>query len=122
MYPSKVLDLGSFENNAALQAYTIAHFDVGTNNNIRTNAAILSDLGCRVNHHIALVHVVQHWVGKRFRLFLCKMAQIQACASQEVLGLTDIHPETFQIKGMQLTILRDEWKDFLFNRGWFQLE
>lgn len=43
--PGMVLDLGSAQEHAALEADTITHNNIGTDSDIRANSAVLSDLG-----------------------------------------------------------------------------
>lgn len=58
---------------------------------------------------------------KHFTSLLSQTAQIQACTGQKVLWLADIHPETVQIKAVELTILANGRESLLLDAGWPQL-
>lgn len=120
--PGKVLDLGALENDTALETHTIAHHNIGTHHDVGTNAAVLTNLRRRMDHDVTLVDIVERGVGELGRVLLGKMAQIQAGAGQEVLGLTDVHPEALEVKGVELAVLRDEGEDLLFDGRGLELD
>lgn len=51
--PGVVLDLGSTEKNASLEANTVTNNDIGTNGNVGADSAVLANLGSGVDHDIA---------------------------------------------------------------------
>ena len=55
--PCMVLDLGVLQQNASLQSDAITDHDARANCYIGSDAAVLANLGGRVNHDIASVHV-----------------------------------------------------------------
>lgn len=55
--PGMVLDLGSRQDNAALQTNTIANDYVGANRHIGPYSAVLANLGRGVNHDVAAIDV-----------------------------------------------------------------
>lgn len=119
--PGVVLDLSAFQNDAALETHTVADHDVRTDNNIRTNMTALADLGRRMDHDVAAVDILEVGVSQLLGVLLGEMAQIEAGTGQKVLGLADVHPETFEVKGVQLAVLCNVGKHFLLDRRRFQL-
>ncbi|RUS12871.1 hypothetical protein BC937DRAFT_86835 [Endogone sp. FLAS-F59071] len=107
MHPRVILDLDPFHHDTPLQPDAIADNDVGPDDNVGPNAAVLADLGGRVNEHISLVDVVE--------------GGIEARASEEVFGLANVHPEAFEVKGVKLAVARHEGEDLLLDRGGFEL-
>jgi hypothetical protein len=121
MDPGEVLNLGSFQDNTSLQANTISNDGIRSNNYIGTNTASLSNLGRRMNHNVALMNIIQSRVDKLLGELLGQMRKVQTGTGQEILGLTDVHPETIQVEGVKLTILGNEGEDFLLNGGGLEL-
>lgn len=112
-----VLDLAVLEQDAPLEADTIAHDDIGTDDHIRSNAAVLADLGGRVNHDITAKDVGLSARAKELGVALRQRAQVEASAAEEVLGLSDIHPETLQVERVELAVLADGGESLLLDRG-----
>lgn len=59
--------------------------------------------------------------GKLLGALLGKGRKVEACSGQEVLGLTNIHPEALEVERMELTILADGGESLLLNRCRAQL-
>lgn len=99
-----LLDLAVRQKHAPLQAYTIADRDIRTDRDVGTDLAILPDLRGWVDHHIASVYKGLARRGKLFRAFLRQRRQIQTSAGQEILRLTNVHPEALEIEAVQLPV------------------
>lgn len=52
-----ILDLAVLQKHTTLETDTVANNDVGSDNHIRTNTAILANLRGRVDHNIAAEYV-----------------------------------------------------------------
>lgn len=115
--PRKVLNLHTFQEHTSLKTHTVTDHHVGTDDYIGANTTVFTDLGRRMNHDITLVYIIL--VSQRLRLLFSQMGQIETCTGQKVLGLTDIHPEAFQIKCVKLTCLGNKRKYFFFDRCGF---
>lgn len=120
--PSVVLDLAVLHHDAALKTDTVANDNVGTNNHIGTNTAVLADLGGGVNHDISAVNVGLCVRGKHMGFALGQGSQVQTSTSEEILGLTDIHPEALEIVGVELALLTDGGEGLLFDGGRAELD
>lgn len=115
--PGMVLDFGSSEEDAALEPYAIANNDTGTNGDIRTDTAVFANLRGGVNQDVATVDVRLRGRCEKLGVPLGEGGEIKAGTSEEVLGLTDIHPETVQIKGVEVTVVHHGGEDLLLDRG-----
>ena len=60
--------------------------------------------------------------GELLRIFRLEIGKVKAHALQEIGGLTDIHPESWEFHGVKLTLFRHFWKDFGLYRGWLKLK
>lgn len=56
-------------------------------------------------------------LAKQLRLLLSQGGEVQTGTSQEILGLTNVHPETLQVKGVQLTVADNGGEGLLLDRG-----
>lgn len=119
--PSMVLDLAVLQEHTALQTHAIADHNVGTNDYIRANATVLADLGRGINHDVAAVDVRLAVGGQQLGVTLRERGEVEAGARQEIFGLTNIHPETLEIKGVELTVAADGGECLLFDGGRTQL-
>jgi len=119
--PSMVFNLAVLHHNAALQTDTITDHDIGTNDHIRSDTAVAADLGRGVDHNVASVHVRLRHGGELLGIALGQGGEVETGTSEEVLGLTDIHPEALEVKGMQLAVLADGGESLLLNGGGAQL-
>lgn len=119
--PGVVLDLAVLHHDAALQTDSITDHDVRANDHIGANTAVVADLGGGIDHNVAAVHIGLGHGGELLGVALGQGGEVQAGTSEEVLGLTDIHPEALEVKGMQLAVLADGGEGFLLNGGGAQL-
>ena len=96
--PRVVLDLGARQQHTALEPDTVANHDIRADGDVRSYSAVLSNLGRGVDQDVAAMDVREAG-GAKFRgALLGKRGQVEAGASQEVLGLANVHPETFEIE------------------------
>lgn len=122
LHPRVVLDLAVLQKDTALQANAIADNDIGTNNDVRADAAVLADLCAGVDHDIPTIHVGLAVGGEQFGVALRERGKVQTGTAQEILRLTDVHPEAFQVKRMELTFLANGRECLLFDRGGTQFD
>lgn len=120
--PSVVLDFAVLQEYTALQTHTVTHHDVWSNSHVRPNAAVLANLGGRVHHNIASKNVRLGVGSQQLGVAFRERGEVQAGTAEEVLGLADIHPETFKVKGVELTVLANGWEGFLFDGGRAQFD
>lgn len=92
-----VLDLGAREEHAALEAHAVTDNDIGANGHVGADTAVLADLGGRVNQDVAAVDVRRSWGGQLLGALLCKRREVETRPGEEILGLSYVHPEAFQI-------------------------
>jgi hypothetical protein len=59
---------------------------------------------------------------KELGSLLCEGREIQARARQEVLRLTNIHPEALEIEGVELPVRANGGENFLLNRCGAELD
>ena len=111
-----VLDLAVLQQHAALETHSIAHDHIRANGHIRSNTAVLANLGGRVDHHVSSKDI-RLGLSQELRVALRERRQVQTGATEEVLGLTNVHPEPFQIKGVQFPGLADGGEGLLLDRG-----
>ncbi|RUS12632.1 hypothetical protein BC938DRAFT_478629 [Jimgerdemannia flammicorona] len=121
MHPSKILNLRTLHYDTPLQPNAIANNDIGADDDVGPDAAILTDLGGGVDEDVTLVDVIESRVGESLRVTLLQMRQIEAGACQEVLGLPNIHPEALQVERVKFAVVRHEGEDFFFDRSGFGL-
>lgn len=103
--PGVILDLGSAEQHTSLQTDTVTNNNIGANSDVGSDSAVLANLGRGVNHDVA---TVDEGLGGRSELLatpLGERGEVQACAAEEVLGLTDVHPEALEVERVQLVVL-----------------
>lgn len=98
--PGVVLDAAVLKHYASLQTHTVANDHVRANGDIWSNTAVLANLGRGVNQDVASVHVRLRRRGEQLRTQSCQRGEVETCAGDEVLGLSDIHPEALQIEGV----------------------
>ena len=48
-------------------------------------------------------------------MFLGEGGEVEAGAREEVFGLTDVHPEAFEVEGVELTVFADGGESLLFD-------
>lgn len=115
--PSVVLDLAVLQEYTALQTHAVTHHDIRSNCYVRPNAAVLANLGGRVHHNIASENIRLGVGCEQLGIALGEGAEVQAGTTKEVLRLANVHPETFEVEGVELTVLADGWEGFLFDGG-----
>lgn len=111
-----ILDLASFEDHTALQTDTVSNDDVGSNCHVGSNATVTANLGRWVDKDVAAMDVRGAGGRQELGILLGERGEIEASPCEEILGLSDIHPEALQVKGVQLSILAHRWESFLLNR------
>jgi len=117
LHPGVVFDLAVLQEYTALQTHAVTHHDIRSNGHVRANAAVLSNLGGRVHHNIASENIRLGVGGEQLGVALRERAEVQAGTAEEVLRLTNVHPEAFKVEGVELTVLADGWEGFLFDGG-----
>lgn len=120
--PRVVLDLAVLHQDAALQTHAVTNHHIGSNHNIRTDAAVLANLSGGVDHNIAAIHIRLAVGGEQLRVALGKRGEVEAGTAQEILGLTNVHPEALQVEGVQLAVLDDSGEGLLLDGGGAQLD
>jgi hypothetical protein len=119
--PGVVLDLATTENDTSLDPHAVADHDVGADGDVWTDAAVLADPGRGVHQDVAAVHERLAVRRKLLAALLRKAGQVQARAGQEVLWLTDVHPEALEVEGVELTVLDESREGLLLDRGGAEL-
>jgi hypothetical protein len=119
--PSVLLDFAVLEQHGALQTHTLANLDVGSDNHIWPNLAVLADLRCRVDHDVTAKDVWLAGGCEKFAALLGEGREVETSARKEILRLTNVHPETFEVEAVKLTVLDDRGECLLLDRGGAQL-
>lgn len=96
--PGVVLDLGACENDTALQTDTIANNGIWANGDVGTDSAVLSNLRRGVDQDVTAVYVWQAGGSKELGALLCEGGKVETGSGEEILWLSNIHPEAFQIE------------------------
>ncbi|EEQ38382.1 mannose-1-phosphate guanyltransferase [Clavispora lusitaniae ATCC 42720] len=112
---SVVLDLGVGQQNRSSDSGAFANDNVWTNDNIWTNQGTWVNLGSLVNQDVAEDVLL---LRQSFWVLLGNRSQVKDSTGQEVLWSTNVHPETFQVKGVQGSLLNQKRESFFLNRGW----
>jgi hypothetical protein len=113
--PGVVLDAAVLQQHTALETDTIANDDVGANCDVGTNAAVLANFCGLVDHNVAAVDVRLVGRDKELGILALQRREVQACARQEVLGLSNIHPEALEVERVQTAVLADGRESLLLN-------
>lgn len=100
-----------------METNTVTNHDVGANGDIRAYSAVVSNLSGGVNQHVATVDVGLGRGGQLLAALLCEGGEVQAGSAQEILGLTDVHPEALEVEGVELVVLDHGREGFLLNGG-----
>lgn len=122
LHPRMVLDLGTGEDDTALQTHAVTDDGIGADGDIGTDSAVLADLGRGVDQDVAAMDVRKRGGGQELGALLGEGRQVEARARQEILGLSDVHPEAVQIEGMQLSVAADGREGLLLDGGRAQLD
>ena len=120
--PRMVLDLAARQQHAPLYPHAITDDDIGPNGDIRTDAAVLADLGRRVDEDVAAKDIAFLGGGEFLGTLLREGGEVEARAREEILGLSDVHPETLEVEGMQLVRFDDGGEGFLLDGGGAELD
>ena len=67
------------------------------------------------------MHVRLGWWGEEFRALLGKGAEIEAGSGKEILWLSDVHPVSLQVEGVQLSVGGHGWEGLLLDGCWAEL-
>ena len=113
--PGMILDLGSREEHAALETDAVTNNNIGADSDVRSYPAVLADLGRGVDQHVAAVNEGCRGWCELLGALLCEVGEVQAGARQEVLGLTNVHPEALEVERVQLAVLDHVWEGLLLN-------
>ena len=120
--PGMVLDTAVLQQDAALETHTVADDDVGANGDVGADAAVLANLRRGVDHDIASVDVGLRGGGEETRVLALQRREVEAGSGQKVLGLSDVHPETLEIEGVQAAVLADGREGLLLDRRGAELD
>ena len=120
--PRVFLDPAALEDYAPLEPYTVADHDAGTDGHVRTDSTVLADLRRRVDQYVSAMHVRLGRRREELGVLLCQRGKVEASSGQEILGLTNVHPEALEIERVQLTILYDGGESLLLDRGRAELD
>lgn len=111
-----VLDLGATENNAALQTDTVADDDIGADGDIGSDSAVLANLGRGVDHDIPTVYKRLSRGSEFLAALLGQRREVQTSTTEEVLGLSNVHPKALEIERVQLVVANHGGEGLLLNR------
>jgi hypothetical protein len=117
-----VLDLGATEQHTSLQADTVTDNDIRTDRDIGSDPAVLANLGRGVDHDISTVDVGLSGRSELLAALLCEGREVQACTAEEVLGLSNVHPEAFKVERMKLVVLDHSGEGLLLDRSGAELD
>lgn len=113
--PSVVLDAAVLEQHTALEAHTVANDNIWADGNIGTDTAVLSYLGRLVDENVAAVNVGFRSGGQQLGVLARERREVEACSRQEVLGLTNVHPEALEVEGVEEAVLDNGGESLLLN-------
>lgn len=117
LHPRMILHLATSQQHAPLQPHAVTHHHIGANGHIRAYPAIFPNLGRRVDEHVAAVDERFGGGGEQFGVLLREGGEVEACAAEEIFRLSDVHPEAFEVHGVELAVFTDGGESFLFDRG-----
>jgi len=100
LHPSMVLDFGSRQQHASLQTDAIADNDIWANGNVGSDSAVPADLRRWVDQDVAAVYVWGIGRCEELGALLGERREVETGPREEILWLSNIHPETVQIKGV----------------------
>jgi len=115
LYPSVLLDLAVLKQHGALQAHTLADLNIGSNDHVGSDLAVLANLCRRVDHDVTTVDVGLAGGCEELAALLGERRKVEACARKEVLGLTDVHPEALKVEAVELTVLDNRRESLLLD-------
>ena len=114
--PGMVLDAAVLQQHTALETDTVTDDDVGADCDIGANAAVLANLCALVNHDVTAVDVGLVGRGKELRVLALQGREVQAGTGEEILGLSNVHPEALQVERVQTAVLADSGEGLLLDR------
>lgn len=120
--PGMVLDATVLQEHAALKTHTVANDNVGPNCDIGADAAVLANLRGFVDHDVAAVDVGLRGGGEEFGVLALQRRQVQASTREEVLRLSNVHPEALEVERVQTTVLADGGESLLLDGGGAELD
>ena len=103
--PGVVLDAAVLQQHAALETDTVANDNVGSNRDVGADAAVLANLRGLVDHDITAVDVRLVRRDEELGVLALQRRQVQAGTGEEVLGLTNVHPEALEVERVKLVVL-----------------
>ena len=111
------------QDDTSLKPNTWTNLDTWTDDDVGTEDGSRVDLGRRVDEDVSSVDpLVLAWVGEQGGMLGSQVRQVKTGTGDEVLGLTDIHPETCEVEGVELAICRNRRENLLLNRGGSELQ
>ena len=114
--PGMVLDAAVLQQHTALETDTVTDDDVGANCDIGANAAVLANLCALVNHDVTAVDVGLVGGSKELGVLALQGREVQAGTGEEILGLSNVHPEALQVERVQTAVLADSGEGLLLDR------
>lgn len=76
--PGMILDFGSRQEDAALQAHAITDDNIWADSDVGADSAVLANLGRRVDQNITTVHIGRIRGRKKLGSLLCKGGEVEA--------------------------------------------
>ena len=120
--PGMVLDAAVLQQHTALETDTVTDDDVGADCDIGANAAVLANLGGGVDQDVSAVDEGFGRGGEELGAQTSEGGEVQAGAGQEVLGLTDVHPEALEVERVELAVLDERGEGLLLDGGGAELD
>jgi hypothetical protein len=117
-----VLDLAALQDNTALEPHTVANNDVRADSDVGTDAAVASDLGGGVDQDVSAVDVGCACRCEELRVLLAERGEVEASSGEEILWLTDVHPEALEVEGVKLPIRAHRREGLLLDGSRAQLD
>ena len=120
--PGMVLDAAVLQQHTALETDTVTDDDVGADCDIGANAAVLANLCALVNHDVTAVDVGLVGGSKELGVLALQGREVQAGTGEEILGLSNVHPEALKVKRVQTAVLADSGEGLLLDRSGAELD
>ena len=117
-----LLDFAALQQHAPLKSHAVPDHHIRPNRHVRSDLTIVSNLCRRIDHDIPTVNVRLAVGRQQLAAFLGQRGQIQAGPAEEILGLTDVHPESLEVKRVQLAVRDHGWECLLFDGRGAQLD
>ena len=81
LHPGMIFDLAASQQDTSLQPHSVTHHDIWANGNVRTYAAVLPDLGRRVDEDVPAVDETFGGGGEEFGVFFGERGEVETCAA-----------------------------------------